>query len=119
IFPVIIGLISLSLIGIIYIQVSWLDNMVLLREDQLHDKMTRVTEEITRELSTYKGTPPANRNRFRGLNEDLLTSDFFKPYLVGSRLTSQEIYEKIRKAFNEHKLEDVPFEFALTATLAG
>ena len=47
IFPVIIGLITLSLIGIIYIQISWLNNMVLLREDQLRDKIGNVTKNVS------------------------------------------------------------------------
>jgi len=118
IFPVIIGLISLSLIGIIYIQISWLNNMVLLREDQLRDKINDVTKTVSNELSQYKGTPPATSKRIPGLDDDIV-SELFKPYLVGSRLTSQEIYEKIRKAFVDNKVEDVPFEFGLAVLNPG
>lgn len=119
IFPVIIGLISLSLIGIIYIQVSWLNNMVLLREDQLRDKIENVTGNVSRELSQYKGTPPVTSRKLSPFEDEFTTSEYFKPYLVGSRLTSQEIYEKIHKAFRENKLEEVPFEFALAVFNSG
>ena len=39
--------------------------------------------------------------------------------MVGSRLTSQEIKEKIRFAFASHKLEKVPFEFGLMELSSG
>ena len=39
IFPIIIGLISLSLVGIIVIQVLWLKNMVLLRQEQMRHRI--------------------------------------------------------------------------------
>jgi two-component system phosphate regulon sensor histidine kinase PhoR len=93
--------------------------MVLLREDQLRDKIQKVTENVSRDLSQYKGIPPANNKKFGGFDEELLTTDIFRPYLVGSRLTSQEIYEKIQKAFIENKLLQVPFEFALAVSYSG
>ncbi|MGZ8538790.1 MAG: sensor histidine kinase [Flavisolibacter sp.] len=119
IFPIIIILISVSLVGIIYIQYSWLKNMLVLREDQLIDKISRVTEGVANDLSRYKGTPPSNIKNFPGLNDDDHSSDLFKSYLVGNRFTSQEIYEKIRFAFRENKLEDIPFEFALAVVNPG
>jgi two-component system phosphate regulon sensor histidine kinase PhoR len=111
IFPIIIVLISISLVGIIYIQYAWLKNMLILREDQLKDKIKDEAKAISEELSQYKGTPPTTNRVFPGLNDDL-TSDIFKPYLVGSRFTSQEIYDKIKNGFREQHI-DVPFEFAL------
>ena len=93
-FPIIIGLITLSLIGIIYIQISWLKNMMILREDQLEDKIGRVTEAVSKDLAQYKSTPPVMNKKFNGFDDDVSTSEFFKPYLVGSRFTSQEIYQK-------------------------
>jgi len=113
IFPVIIGLISLSLVGIIYIQVSWLNNMVLLREDQLRDKINEVTKSVSTDLTQYKGTPPVVSRKFGAFDEDLAPTELFKPYLVGNRLTSQDIYEKLRSAFHDSKLDQVPFEFGL------
>ncbi|MBC8173804.1 MAG: hypothetical protein H7X71_07855, partial [Chitinophagales bacterium] len=118
IFPIIIVLISVSLVGVIYIQYSWLKNMLLLREDQLRDKINVVTRSISADLSQYKGTPTHTNKNFPALNDDL-SSEFFKPYLVGSRFTSQEVYQKIKHAFVEQKLENVPFEFALIVLNAG
>lgn len=93
--------------------------MVLLREDQLRDKIYDVTKSVSNELTQYKGTPPSTTRKFSPLDDEFSTIEFFKPYLVGSRLTSQEIYEKISKAFRENKLEQVPFEFALAVLNSG
>src|SRR5262245_50142599 len=87
--------------------------MMILREDQLRDKIGQVTEDVSRELQQFKSTPPTTPKKFNSFDEDLNTSEFFKPYLVGSRFTSQEIFQKIVKAFHENKLDRVRFEFAL------
>lgn len=86
--------------------------MLILKEDQMREKIYEVTRGISSDLSQYKGSPPSSNRTFPGLNDDL-TSDIFKPYLVGNRFTSQEIYDKVRDAFRARHLEDVPFEFAL------
>jgi len=113
IFPIIIVLIGLSLIGIIWIQFAWLNSMLLLKQDQLKERIVKVGEAISNELSQYKGIarPPAKPNSI--LSDDDLSMDFFKSYLVGKRLTTQEIYEKIKVAFVANNLKEVPFEFAL------
>lgn len=90
--------------------------MLLLKEDQLKDKIESVTKSISTELSQYKGAP--NVNKTFPNNEDDLTTEYFKPYMVGNRFTSQEIYDRIKSAFVTHRLEDVPFEYAL-AVLNG
>jgi two-component system phosphate regulon sensor histidine kinase PhoR len=93
--------------------------MVLLREDQLRDKIFNVTKAISSDLSQYKGSPLSTSKKFPSLNDDLSSTEFFKPYLVGNRFTSQEVFEKIRFAFAENKLEQVPFEFALAVLNSG
>ncbi|MFL5742183.1 MAG: sensor histidine kinase [Flavisolibacter sp.] len=116
-FPIIISLISVSLVGIILIQYSWLKNMLLLKEEQLKDRIINTTKSISIDLSQYKGSPAAPKS-FPSVNDDL-SAEMFKPYLVGSRFTSNEIREKIRVAFAAQKLENVPFEFALVVLNSG
>ena len=95
--------------------------MILLREDQLKEKIYNVTKSIAGDLSQYKGAP-ASANSFNktfpNLNDDYST-DLFKPFLVGNRFTTQEINEKIKVAFAAQRLESVPFEFALTLVSSG
>ena len=118
IFPIIIVLIGLSLIGIIYIQYAWLHSMLLLRQDQLKERILNVAKSVSNDLSQYKGVHPPNKN-YPIFNDDNPTSDFFKPYLVGSRLTTQDVSEKIRLSFESNNLKEVPFEFALAVLNPG
>jgi two-component system phosphate regulon sensor histidine kinase PhoR len=119
IFPIIIFLIGLSLIGIIYIQYSWLDSMLLLKQDQLKERLYNVAKSISKDLSEYKGVSHPLSKTYPIFNDDNISSDFFKPYLVGNRLTTQEISEKIRVAFQANNLKEVPFEFALAVLNSG
>ena len=118
IFPIIILLVSISLIGIIYIQYSWLKSMLLVKQDQLEQRIEKVGRIISVDLSQYKGISHSP-NKMSPIFNDDLTTDFFKPYLVGNRLTTQEIYSKIRVAYAANDLNDVPFEFALAVLNSG
>ncbi|HVG41697.1 MAG TPA: hypothetical protein VM888_08800, partial [Chitinophagaceae bacterium] len=55
IFPIIIVLITLSLIGVIVIQISWLKNMLPLQEDQVYQKVWNVTTKVGDDLAQHKG----------------------------------------------------------------
>ena len=55
IFTIITILITLSLVGIIFFQVSWLKNMVLLREEQIKEKIDEAVDLVGHELEPYKG----------------------------------------------------------------
>jgi two-component system, OmpR family, phosphate regulon sensor histidine kinase PhoR len=111
IFTVIIILISISLIGIIFIQLSWLQNMILLREEQIKEKIERAVNIVGAELAQYKGSYPSD-NRAKPLQEELII-DFFRPITIGKRFTADEIEQKIRFAFHSVGLDDVKFEFLL------
>lgn len=118
IFPIIIVLIGLSLIGIIYVQYSWLHSMLLLKQDQLYEKIKTAGESLSGELSQYKGTThPFTKSS--PLFENDLSNDFYKPFLVGDRLTTQEIYEKINHTFAANDIKDVPFEFGMVVLNSG
>ena len=114
IFLVIIILTTLSLLGIIYIQISWLNAMLLAKKDQLNEKISLVTQSIAEDLLQYKGPSPSI-NKTYPLGNDEYSPELLRPYLVGTRLTSQEVYDKIKLAFRANKLEEVKFEFALIA----
>ena len=90
--------------------------MLLLRQDQMKENINNVAQVIGSDLSQYKGSPPVYNKSI--LNDDF-TSDIFKPYLVGNRLTSQEIHQKIKAAFLQQNLNEVPFEFGLIELNTG
>ncbi|MET0391676.1 MAG: HAMP domain-containing sensor histidine kinase [Chitinophagaceae bacterium] len=111
IFAIIIILISISLIGIIFIQLSWLQNMILLRQEQIKEKIEKAVNIVGEELAQYKGNyPVSSRNN---LFTEEYPMDFLKPVTVGKRFTTVELEEKIRNAFHAVQLDKVKFEFLL------
>lgn len=103
------------MIGIILIQVSWIRNMVLLREEQIKHNVEEATKMVGEDLAIRKGnySSATGLNRFNSPT-DMLTLDMFKPATIGQRFTVAEINEKIRKAFNANNLKGVKFEFGLS-----
>lgn len=113
IFTIIIILISISLIGIIVIQLSWLQNMILLRQEQIKEKIEKAVNIVGEELAQYKGNYPVPNRNNNALFQDEFPVDFLKPVTIGKRFTTAELEEKIRKAFHAVQLEHIKFEFLL------
>lgn len=118
IFPIIIVLITLSLIGIIWIQISWLRNMVLLGEDQAYQKVKDVATTVGDDLAQHKGTVIIP-NKLMPSITDNFTLELTRPYTVGQRFTTQELYDKIRAAFTAQDMKKIPFEFGLATLSTG
>jgi two-component system phosphate regulon sensor histidine kinase PhoR len=115
-FSIITVLITISLIGIIMIQLSWLRNMILLTEEQIKGNVDKAIISVGEELLQYKSNYNVNTRR---LDSDALLPDdfsleFVQPITLGKRFSGAELYEKIRIAFGAVGLDDVRFEFALT-----
>lgn len=118
IFPVILALITISLVGIVIIQVLWLKNMLLLEEEQVRIKVRKATEIVGNELAQYKGSSANVPRSFPSFGNEF-TLEYLKPYSVGQRFTAQELYDKIHKAFLSQELDNVPFEFGLATVKSG
>ncbi len=114
IITIITVLISLSLIGIIIIQVSWIRNMLLLREEQIKQKVDDATAIVGQELATFKGIySGAGKTGNNTILPDAFSLEFLKPITIGQRFSVTEINEKIARAFEKVHLEKVSFEFQL------
>lgn len=109
IFPIIIVLVTISLIGIIFIQISWLNNMLLAKEEQVRDKFRDITQNIASELSQAKGYNITTKS-FPGFDEFSIDQ---KPYSLGSRLTADDIKGKIDAVLQANHLEETPYQFGL------
>jgi two-component system, OmpR family, phosphate regulon sensor histidine kinase PhoR len=109
-FTIITILISLSLIGIIFSQISGIKNMMLLREEQIRQRASDATKTVAEELEQHKGSYAAGGNK-KFLPD--ITIDIFKPKTVGQDVTIEEIKKKLEKAFLENNLKDVQFEFGI------
>jgi two-component system, OmpR family, phosphate regulon sensor histidine kinase PhoR len=115
IFTLITILVSISLVGIILLQLSWLSNMVLLRQEQIKEKINAAVEMVGSELVQYKGNfSGLNRSSASGkIFSDDFSGDFLHPQTIGKRFTVQELHDKIKSAFVINDLEQMRFEFAV------
>ena len=117
IFPVIIVLITLSLLGIIVLQLSWFRDMTVLRQGQLTQRAEEACTEVSIELSKHASAAPFLKIP-RKQNLSLLSDDYAIGYgrpLLSQHFSTFEIKEKIQKAFADRDLKDVHFEFGVTS----
>src|SRR5450432_1352023 len=121
ILPVIILLITASLLGIIVIQVSWIKNMLVVKEEQMYEKIYRSMASVGEDLMEQKGTLPSLKNpKFRPgfmMPSDRLLNEILKPSTIANNYSSFEIEEKLKKAFDANGIKDIPFEFAISSTI--
>src|SRR4051812_9814012 len=103
--PAIIFLIALSLTGIIFMQVSWIRNLRLVKEEQYKHNMMDAVQEISDYFIEQK--------TMIGTDNSLFSFEFLKP-TIAKKFSKKEVNDKIRAAFNNHGLEKVKFEFAVT-----
>lgn len=102
--------------GIILIQMSWLRNMVLLRQEQVKHNVEEATKMVVEDLALRKGNYSSGTGIKSRLNLQLdpFAFDIFKSPTIGQRFTVAEISDKIRRAFNIKNLQGVNFEFGLS-----
>jgi two-component system phosphate regulon sensor histidine kinase PhoR len=120
-FPIIILLISLSLIGMIYIQWNWIYTMVEHKQDELENKLHEVTGLVGQDLIRFKATTsPGLKNLqirpslgFRPYDKFML--ELMKPSTLAQNFTKDDINNKLRKAFNSRDLKDTKFEFCISS----
>jgi two-component system phosphate regulon sensor histidine kinase PhoR len=105
IFPIIILLITVSLLGIIYIQFAWIKTLALFREDQLKEKLSVIIQEVSEDLM-------AETER-KGMSIPTDVFDIYKDFSVAHRYTEFEIREKVQRSFVKHHLKNTRFEFAV------
>ena len=115
IYTVIFVLVSLSLIGIIIIQVSWINNMIKLRAEQIKQKVDMAAEMVGEELKEYKGTFSSGNKIGSGNLLDNFPIEILKPVTVAQRFKVADLEKKLRVAFRQVGLENTPFEFGLAS----
>jgi two-component system phosphate regulon sensor histidine kinase PhoR len=120
ILPVIIVLISLSLLGLVLLQASWLSNLLEVRRGQILNKVSNEAGLVAQELSksVYNGNAlrlVPRRPSFH-LGATGLGLKLIKPLMVEDRFSEKEIYDKLRNQFNSKELKELNFEFAIVNT---
>lgn len=115
-FPVIVILISLSLCGLIILQVSWFKNLLEVTRNQFDDNLVDVGKSVSMDLSkSVNATQVLRLPRRGGLT---FSSEFhlhvIKPPTVQEKFTPQEVHKRIRTAMDRQNLKHMNFEFAVT-----
>ncbi|MES2646848.1 MAG: HAMP domain-containing sensor histidine kinase [Bacteroidota bacterium] len=116
VFPVIIILITVSLIGIIYIQYSRFQNMLIVKEEQMYERVASAIDMVGKDLTYNASRMPVLRRQRKSqlsLGNDMPV-ELIQPAMVADRFTQFEIREKLEKAFKVSQVPATNFEFAIT-----
>ena len=119
-FPVIIVLISLSLIGTIYFQYKWLEVMIPDRQEEFAWKVATGVNQVCEQLVQQKGSVPSLKS-YRSkpgftFPSEQIQSELMNPTGVAQKFTEFEINERLRQAFANLGLPKLQFEFAIINT---
>jgi two-component system phosphate regulon sensor histidine kinase PhoR len=124
IFPIIFLLITLSLVGIIYIQINWIVTMEENKKEELNHRMLDavrlVAESMTAQRATtssFKSFPLRPGSAFRPTDPFLTEMMRIPP--VTQIFTVPEINNRLRKAFNNQGLNNAHFEFSIYSNLGS
>ena len=115
-FTIITILITLSLIGIIILQVSWIKNTLLIKEEQTKENLVTSMYDLTEELKEEKSKFPSivSPKMVTEWPKDQLLNLFRAP-TVAQRYTSFKMQDRLRKSFERHGLRNTKFEFAIVS----
>ncbi len=114
VFPIITILISLSLLGLIYFQFTWLTSARNTKEKQLRENIFLATTEAAEKLMENKSDfLLLNKNKDLNFSSEKLKLDILRPSVV-QRFTKDEINAVIRRSFDKRLLEGIQFEFAVS-----
>ncbi len=119
-FPIIFILITLSLSGIIYIQVNWILTMVENKQELLRHKLVDVMNDVGQQLIEERAaSTTAKALHLRpGLGwrpSDQFMMTLMQPPAISQTFTTEDVNEKLTKDFNYRGLKDTRFEFCVTA----
>ncbi|HEV3326024.1 MAG TPA: HAMP domain-containing sensor histidine kinase [Puia sp.] len=122
IFPVIFLLITLSLAGIIYIQINWIVTMIENKREALNRQMIEAVGTVAVGLSAQQ-LPVSSFKSFRlkpgspWHPADPLITEMMRIPPVTQTFTLEEINNRLRKAFNSVGLNKARFEFQLYSNM--
>ncbi|RPE12842.1 sensor histidine kinase [Chitinophaga lutea] len=120
IFPVIIALITLSLLGIIYIQYSWITSAALIKKEEKQERMVEaisvVAEEMVVSKKQLRNVLKMDQYKQAGVAGSIFIPEVVKPNVsVSQRFTQPEVRDMLKKAMKDRKLDTV-FEFGIVSS---
>jgi two-component system, OmpR family, phosphate regulon sensor histidine kinase PhoR len=119
IFPVIVVLITLSLVGIIYIQINWILTMIQNKKDQLYQNIASTVAKVAQGLVDERGNVMSSSRVLRlkpgavWRPTDPLISELLRVPPITQSYSPDDINNRLRKAFDKAELKKVGFDFSL------
>ena len=114
-FPIIIVLITLSIIGILFIQITWLQGLFLLQRNQLSEKINQtgllVVTDIGKKMNSGLSFRLPKRGRLSLENDYHLHK--FDESTIADIYDYKELNQKIKSALDKFEIGDLRFEFAV------
>jgi len=114
-FPIIFTLIALSIIGILFIQITWLQGLLILSKNQLSDRINQsaivVSSEITKKMKS--GLSLRFPKRHQTLGEEYHIHNFDES-TIADIYNRNELNASIKAALSKYGINDLNYEFAVT-----
>jgi two-component system, OmpR family, phosphate regulon sensor histidine kinase PhoR len=128
IFPVIVVLITLSLLGIIYIQVSWIKSAVLIKQEQLFQRAVSMSNDVYNDMMYRRQAAVQFRldnnalkdpaAATKGFNLDINRMTYATPS-PSDFFSAADVKRCIRNNMRKNHLDSTSFEFAIIGTTPG
>jgi two-component system phosphate regulon sensor histidine kinase PhoR len=114
-FPIIFTLIALSIIGILFIQITWLQGLMILSKNQLSDKVNQSAVIVSTEISKKMNSGLSLRfpKRHQSLGEEYHIHSF-EESAIADIYNQAELNASIKSALNRYGVTDLNYEFAVT-----
>jgi two-component system, OmpR family, phosphate regulon sensor histidine kinase PhoR len=121
ILPVIIILITISMVGLVYLQYSSINNMIKAREEQLNEHGSNAVQMVGKEITETNESIAFNSIPKSGfsLNNSPSPLELLRPNTIALRYTPFEIQEKLINAFHQEGLDKIHFEFYVAKMNTG
>jgi two-component system phosphate regulon sensor histidine kinase PhoR len=121
IFPVIFLLITLSVAGIIYIQINWILTMVENKQEELHHKLIDAVNSMAQKLVEQRVSSPHVALRLKPGTiwrpSDPFLTELNQPQPFAEKFSADEINDRLKKAFDANGLKNMRFEFCLSSNV--
>ena len=113
--PIIFTLIALSIIGILFIQITWLQGLMILAKNQLSDKVNQSAVIVSTEVSKKMNSGLSLRfpKRHQSLGEEYHIHSF-EESSIADIYNQTELNTSIKAALNKYGVTDLNYEFAVT-----
>nr|WP_295869957.1 HAMP domain-containing sensor histidine kinase [uncultured Chitinophaga sp.] len=126
IFPVIVVLITLSLLGIIYIQVSWIKSAIAIKKEQRVEQSTKMISEVQNDMLAARQTYAMFRfekreptTTVKGFGLDVTRGEVYLPPMSEVYTNPLKLRKLIQDKMRSNHLDSARFEFAILTPIQG